>query len=522
MAKKERDESRKEVAVLSQMKHPNIVSYSESFEEGGNLYIVMDYCDGGDLYKKINDQKGKAFTEDQIMDWFVQLCLAVKHVHDRKILHRDIKSQNIFLTKTGIVKLGDFGIARVLKNTVELARTCIGTPYYLSPEICENRPYNNKSDIWALGCVLYELATLKHAFEAGNMRNLVLKIIRGSFPPVSAKYSRDLRNLIDMMLRRNPRDRPSVNAVLRMPLMKSRIHRFLTDTLVSEEFSHTVLHRVPRPLPHGGMAAPKKPSVLPGAPLRQKPSVEVPPPKRYHPASVYGVAHPQAKKPPVAQVEKKKVVVKPRPKQAPYAPQQKKPISSALEAKKKEMIERERVRREQMKEQKDVLAQREKQLKMERMNQAKQAAAKGWQNTISSRDTPAAVPIKPVKKEPWKDPTIKASEENIEEKRTDHHQQQQQESVLRVPAPPQPADSKPTSGVDRDDVLVEFLQRKKNAAANRARAEGLVLGEQQQKGQQQQQQRPQVHVAMGVRGVVGQQPVVRPVKMARNQAEKVC
>lgn len=98
----------------------------------------------GDLYKHINSQRGNLLPEDQILNWFVQLCLALKHVHDRKILHRDIKSQNVFLTKKGVVKLGDFGIARVLNSTVELARTCIGTPYYLSPEICENRPYNNK------------------------------------------------------------------------------------------------------------------------------------------------------------------------------------------------------------------------------------------------------------------------------------------------------------------------------------------------------------------------------------------
>nr|KAF6401878.1 NIMA related kinase 1 [Rousettus aegyptiacus] len=166
MSNKEREESRREVAVLANMKHPNIVQYRESFEENGSLYIVMDYCEGGDLFKRINAQKGILFQEDQILDWFVQICLALKHVHDRKILHRDIKSQNIFLTKDGTIQLGDFGIARVLNSTVELARTCIGTPYYLSPEICENKPYNNKSDIWALGCVLYEMCTLKHALIA--------------------------------------------------------------------------------------------------------------------------------------------------------------------------------------------------------------------------------------------------------------------------------------------------------------------------------------------------------------------
>ncbi|XP_048186317.1 serine/threonine-protein kinase Nek1 isoform X3 [Perognathus longimembris pacificus] len=236
MSSKEREESRREVAVLANMKHPNIVQYRESFEENGSLYIVMDYCEGGDLFKRINAQKGFFFQEDQILDWFVQICLALKHVHDRKILHRDIKSQNIFLTKDGTIQLGDFGIARVLNSTVELARTCIGTPYYLSPEICENKPYNNKSDIWALGCVLYEMCTLKHAFEAGNMKNLVLKIISGSFPPVSSHYSYDLRSLLSQLFKRNPKDRPSVNSILEKGFIAKRIEKFLSPQLIAEEF----------------------------------------------------------------------------------------------------------------------------------------------------------------------------------------------------------------------------------------------------------------------------------------------
>ncbi|GIY07375.1 hypothetical protein CEXT_488981 [Caerostris extrusa] len=199
----------KEVEVLSQMKHPNIITYHKSFEENGNLYIVTDYCDGGDLYSKIRTQNGNYFKEDQILDWFVQICLAVKHVHDRRILHRDIKTQNIFLTKSGIAKLGDFGIARILNNTSELARTCIGTPYYLSPEICENKPYNNKSDVWSIGCVLYELTTLKHAFEAKNIKNLVLKIVKGSLPQIPDIYSSELKNLLAQIFVRNPYERPS-------------------------------------------------------------------------------------------------------------------------------------------------------------------------------------------------------------------------------------------------------------------------------------------------------------------------
>ncbi|KAM6361474.1 serine/threonine-protein kinase Nek1 isoform 8-T15 [Alca torda] len=192
MSNKEREESRREVAVLANMKHPNIVLYRESFEENGCLYIVMDYCEGGDLFKKINAQKGILFSEDQILDWFVQICLALKHIHDRKILHRDIKSQNIFLTKDGTIQLGDFGIARVLNSTAELARTCIGTPYYLSPEICQNKPYNNKSDIWALGCVLYEMCTLKHALIAEEFNHKIFQ----KFGPQAASAKRPAQEQI--------------------------------------------------------------------------------------------------------------------------------------------------------------------------------------------------------------------------------------------------------------------------------------------------------------------------------------
>ncbi len=104
------------------------------------------------------------------MNWFVQLCFAVKYIHDKKILHRDLKSSNIFICSNGNIKLGDFGIAKVLKNTNEFAKTIVGTPYYLSPEICLRKPYNQKSDIWSMGCILFELMNLRHAFE-GESKN---------------------------------------------------------------------------------------------------------------------------------------------------------------------------------------------------------------------------------------------------------------------------------------------------------------------------------------------------------------
>ncbi|CAJ1355747.1 unnamed protein product [Effrenium voratum] len=146
----------------------------------GTLREVMDYADGGDVHMKIKSR------EAQILEWFVQTCFALKHVHDRKVLHRDLKTQNIFLMSNGHVKLGDFGIARVLEFTKDYARTMVGTPYYLSPEIIkdharypdEDRPYNFTSDVWSMGVVLYEMSTLKHPFDADSLVLLASKILK--------------------------------------------------------------------------------------------------------------------------------------------------------------------------------------------------------------------------------------------------------------------------------------------------------------------------------------------------------
>uniref|UniRef100_A0A8D0DGU3 non-specific serine/threonine protein kinase n=1 Tax=Sander lucioperca TaxID=283035 RepID=A0A8D0DGU3_SANLU len=380
MPSKERQESRKEVAVLANMSHPNIVQYKESFEEGGCLYIVMDYCEGGDLFKKINSQKGVLFSEEQILDWFVQICLALKHVHDRKILHRDIKSQNIFLTKAGTVQLGDFGIARVLNSTVELARTCIGTPYYLSPEICENKPYNNKSDIWALGCVLYEMCTLKHAFEAGNMKNLVLKIIRGSYPPVSVHYSQELRSLLALLFKRSPRERPSVSSILDKPFLACRIERFLTPQIIAQEFCHTFLHKQPKV---GVVQVPPAKRPAPGSiPLTPAQKITKPASKYGVPLTVRKVSD-AAKKP----AERKLAVKHKAP--LPAAPQrrvsqveqERKKHEDGIRKKRMELIEKERKQREQMF---LLKAEQMKRYEKEKINRINQAREQGWKHVLSS------------------------------------------------------------------------------------------------------------------------------------------
>ncbi|XP_029065578.1 serine/threonine-protein kinase Nek5-like isoform X8 [Monodon monoceros] len=240
----EKEASKKEVILLAKMKHPNIVTFFSSFQENNRLFIVMEYCDGGDLMKRIKKQRGVLLSEDQILSWFVQISLGLKHIHDRKILHRDIKTQNIFLSKNGMVaKLGDFGIARVLNNTMELARTCVGTPYYLSPEICQNKPYNNKTDIWSLGCVLYELCTLTHPFEGNNLHQLVLKICQARVPPISPRFSHDLQSLISQLFEVSPRARPSISSILKRPFLENLMAKYLTPEVIQEEFNHTLRHK---------------------------------------------------------------------------------------------------------------------------------------------------------------------------------------------------------------------------------------------------------------------------------------
>ena len=151
LSRDEREDSKQEVGILASLSHPCIVRYIDSFiEQEQILYIAMEYADGGDLRELLLKQKDIPLPERQVLDLFVQVCLALKHCHDRKILHRDLKTQNVFMTSSGAAKLGDFGIARVLSSTMECCQTAIGTPYSFSPEICSEQEYNSKSDVWSL------------------------------------------------------------------------------------------------------------------------------------------------------------------------------------------------------------------------------------------------------------------------------------------------------------------------------------------------------------------------------------
>eukprot|EP00931_Biecheleriopsis_adriatica_P104333 TRINITY_DN79016_c0_g1_i1.p1 TRINITY_DN79016_c0_g1~~TRINITY_DN79016_c0_g1_i1.p1 ORF type:complete len:840 (+),score=193.39 TRINITY_DN79016_c0_g1_i1:89-2608(+) len=215
-------EAKNEVDVLKSLSHPNIVAYCDSFMEGRSLCIVMEYADGGDLTALVKKRKEmkSMFPEAEAVLMFSQCCLAIQHVHRKHILHRDLKCQNIFLTSAGDVKLGDFGIAKVLDSTAAEAITMIGTPIYLAPEVCHSKPYGVKADVWSLGVVLYELLALEPPFSGANIAALINNIVTASPKPLSSSYSEDLRDLALQMLQKQPEKRPTLDQILNKPCIR--------------------------------------------------------------------------------------------------------------------------------------------------------------------------------------------------------------------------------------------------------------------------------------------------------------
>ena len=230
MGSRERQSAFQEVQLLRDLRHPHICSYQDSFvhKPANQLCLVMDYCDGGDLHQRVQVHRkdGKLFSEPRVVSWLLQLTLALEYVHAKQVIHRDLKTQNVFLLADGAtLKLGDFGVSRVLESPTDLARTCVGTPFYMCPELMRKQRYSYKADMWALGCVLYELTTLRHAFDAKDMQGLAMKIVRGRYPPIPSTFSKDLALTTAALLHTNAAERPSAAALLQRPILQLAVRQ---------------------------------------------------------------------------------------------------------------------------------------------------------------------------------------------------------------------------------------------------------------------------------------------------------
>ena len=255
---REREDAVNEVRVLASIKHRNILRYCEAFLEGSNLYIVTEYAKGGDLHGKIKryTAKRKSLAEKTVWTYLLQLCSGLETLHKINIMHRDLKPKNIFLTAHNQIRLGDLGCAKIMK--AGMARTQIGTPYYMSPEIWEHKSYNAASDMWALGCIIFEMCSGRPPFLANDMQGLARKVRFNASPTIGSAYSRDLASLVKRLLSKDPRNRPTAASILQMENIK-KVASDLPETPANSRWNHKNIENYEGHVRHGVLSTIKVP-----------------------------------------------------------------------------------------------------------------------------------------------------------------------------------------------------------------------------------------------------------------------
>ena len=225
LSEKEKQNALNEIRILASIKSDHVISYKEAFIENKEqiLNLVMEFAHKGDLFQKITyyKQMQKSFDEVEIWNIFIQILQGLKCLHDLKILHRDLKSANIFLFNNNLAKIGDLNVSKVAKSGIGHTQT--GTPYYASPEVWNDESYTSKSDIWSLGCVIYEMITLRPPFKAESMEGLYHKIMKGKYQKIPEKYSQDLNEILKLMLKVDQNERPSCDELLKNDIVIKRI-----------------------------------------------------------------------------------------------------------------------------------------------------------------------------------------------------------------------------------------------------------------------------------------------------------
>lgn len=245
--------------MLKRLAHPHIVGYEGHFVEDNRMNILTEFASGGTLEEAVVARKGrgKRFDEDTVWAYFCQLVLALQHMHSKHVLHRDIKTQNILLTghEKRTVKVADLGLAHQLPGPGGTASEMVGTPYYLSPELVQGRPYDSRSDVWALGCVMFELVSLRKPFEGRNVSELLRRIIEQERNDVPADVDPLLRQLCNQMLSPEEEDRPTIDDLYRRPEVQERLRHWKDEWSRLQALNEADLKRYNRAGMEGGAAS---------------------------------------------------------------------------------------------------------------------------------------------------------------------------------------------------------------------------------------------------------------------------
>jgi NIMA (never in mitosis gene a)-related kinase len=226
---KERRNAENEAILMKVLVAPTIIHFYEQIVEDYYLIIAMEYAPGGALADKLQElrNQGKRITNDQLIGWLSQILIALMVMHSKHILHRDLKTQNLFLSSENIIKVGDLGIAKSLNSSMEMAQSVAGTPYNMAPEIIKGESYGPKTDIWSLGCVMYEIATFRRPFEATDVQKLFDVIANKDYAPLPEYVDSNTKLLISQMLNKDPARRPTVWDLANNPVIRDTITSFI-------------------------------------------------------------------------------------------------------------------------------------------------------------------------------------------------------------------------------------------------------------------------------------------------------
>jgi len=236
----------KEVSILASLFSLYIVKYMDSFIENGQLYLIMEYCEKGDLLTYINNQMGVPLSESKIWRIALEALAGIALLHTNGIIHRDLKAKNLFLTRNYHIKIGDFGVSQIpnADNIKEIKE--LGTLLYNSPEILKGEFYSFKADIWSFGCILYELCCLRHPFQASIESSVITKILTQKPASISKEYSKDLQYIIDLCLHKDSNQRPTANDLLELQFVQIKCKEFNID------IPHSLIPKEPKKVQFSG------------------------------------------------------------------------------------------------------------------------------------------------------------------------------------------------------------------------------------------------------------------------------